>query len=460
MEEFVRGGWSVADVVLVMAIVATAVCAQTQAQPHWMASYKAALQQIQDGHSESGVRQLEHLGASYPNDAELATSVGAALDSVSRHEEAQAWYQKALKIRPQYLPALNNLALSFATQGDLEKAVSPLQKILKIDPKNGRAAYNLALISLRLQHYNDAVDAFQIARQTPEPSVPPLQMALGEGAALFKLRRYAEARNLLSNTSACSQLASCLLLGSSQALSEQLPSAVSTFQTAIRLSPSSPDAYFRLALAFMEGRRDKEAKEALAVGLEAIPNSPQLLYGQAIFSEYIGSYDEAIDAATKSTEADPSRPEVWSLLGSLYAHQGQSEEAKNAFQKALQQGAGVNTAVELAELLEHEGHNDEAEKALTLLLSSHGNDSAVNRGLGKLYKAEGKFEDALVYLQRAVSEDPQEPTAHYALGICLQRLHRESDAKKELDLFASTKEQRRFIRVLEIASDPTNIARE
>jgi hypothetical protein len=59
-----------------------------------------------------------------------------------------------------------------------------------------------------------------------------------------------------------------------------------------------------------------------------------------------------------------------------------------------------------------------------------------------------------------VTEDPQDPTAHYALAISLQRLHRDEEAKRELDLFAAAKEQRRFIHVLEIASDPVGLGRE
>src|SRR5947208_68496 len=79
---------------------------------------------------------------------------------------------------------------------------------------------------------------------------------------------------------------------------------------------------------------------------------------------------------------------------------------------------------------------------------------AINRGLGKLYKAQGKFDAAAVFLRRAVTEDPQDPAAHYALAITLQRLHRDAEAKKELELFSAAKEERRFVRALEIASDP------
>src|SRR5437870_218059 len=288
---------------------------RAQTQPPWSSSYKIAFDHIRGGESELGVRELEALGASFPRDAVLATSIGAALDSDSRHQQAAQWYEKALAIDPQYEPALN------------------------------------------------------------------------------KLGRYAEAGKVLNGASACSEVTSCLLLGSSQALSSDLPAAVSTFQSAVRLAPNVPDTYFRLALAFLQGSRDDEARETLAVGLEAVPNSGLLLYGQAIFYEHLGSYEQAIAAAMKSLEQDPARADVWALLGSLHAHQGQGEKTEKSFQKALQLGAGVGTAVEYAEFLVHEGRYAEAEKTLNELRSSHGNDSAINRGLGKLYKAQGKFDE-------------------------------------------------------------------
>ncbi len=447
-----RRGWVAFRTIAAIALMAAAMRAQTQ--PAWVSRYRVALEHIRGGDVDLGVRELESLGTLHPKDAALATSIGAALDLGSQHEQAEGWYKKALAIDPQYEPALNDLALSLASQGRLDQAAPLLQKVLRIDPHNGRAAYNLALITLRLKRYEEAVGAFHAARKAPELPAPAETLALGEGTALFKLGRYAEAKTVLQISSACSEVASCLLLGSSQALSKELPAAVSTFQTAVRLAPQNPDAYFRLALAFLQGHRDAEAKETLTVGLEAIPNSALLLYGEAILYEHLGSYDLAIASAMKSIEQDPSRADVWSLLGSLRAHEGQADEADEAFRKALESGATVDHAVEYADFLIHAGRYPEAEKTLNEISKSNGDNAAVNRSLGKLYKGEGKFDQAEIFLRRAVDEDPKDPEAHYALAITLERLHRDAEAKKELDSFAASKEDRRFVRVLEIASDP------
>ncbi len=446
-----RRGWVAFRIVSAIALMAVVMRAQTQ--PPWLSSYKIAFDHVRAGKLEVGIRELETLGASFPRDVVLATSIGAALDSASRHQQAGRWYEKALAIDSQYEPALNNLALSLASRGRLADAVPILHRVLKIDPQNGRAAYNLALITLRLKRYEEAADAFQAARRVPEPAAPAETLALGEGTALFKLGRYAEAKNVLMR-SGCPELSSCLLLGSSEALSTDLPAAVSTFQTAVRLAPQNPDPYFRLALAFLQGKRDDEARETLAVGLDAIPHSALLLYGRAILYEHLGNYEEAISSATKSIEQNPSSADVWSFLGRVHAHQGQGEEADNAFRKALQLGGGVDAAVDYAEFMTHGGRYLDAEKMLNDLHQSHANDPAVNLSLGRLYRAQGRYEQALVFLHRAVEQDPQNPAAHYALAITLERLHRDIEAKKELDLFTAAKEDRRFVRVLEVASDP------
>lgn len=452
MEGFLRRGWVEIHIVVAITLIVVAMRAQTQ--PPWISSYNVALGHIRTGKPEVGVRELEALGASFPGDAVLATSIGAALDLGARHEQAERWYQKALAIDPQYEPALNDLALSLASQGQIDRAAPLLRKALRIDPHNGRAAYNLGVIAIRLKGYEEAVGAFQAARKAPDPPAPAETLALGEGTALFKLGRYAEAKALLQISSACSEVASCLLLGSSQALSNDLPAAVSTFQSAVRTAPQNPDAYFRLALTFLQGQRDGEAKDTLAVGLDAIPNSALLLYGQAILYEHLGSYDLAIHSAMNSIEQDPLRADVWSLLGRLRAHEGQVDEADEAFRRALSVDATVDHTVEYAEFLIHSGRYPEAEKMLNEMSKSNKDNPAINRSLGKLYKSEGKFDQAEVFLRHAVSEDPKDPQAHYALAITLERLRRYAEAKKELDLFTQAKEERRFVHVLEIASDP------
>src|SRR5579864_3151200 len=168
---------------VVVALLSVAMPAQIQ--PSWAPRYNSALAHIRAGQVDTGVQELESLGTAFPKDAELLTSIGAALDMGSRHRQADGWYAKALAINPGYEPALNNLALSLASQGRLAEALPLLEKVTRTDPHNGRAAYNLAVIALRLKRYQEAASEFESARHAPQAPAPERTLALGQATALF-----------------------------------------------------------------------------------------------------------------------------------------------------------------------------------------------------------------------------------------------------------------------------------
>jgi tetratricopeptide (TPR) repeat protein len=365
------------------------------------------------------------------------TSIGAALDIGSRHKQADVWYARALAIDAMYEPALNNLALSLASQGRLVEARPLLRKVTRIDPRNGKAAYNLAVIALRLKHYREAASQFECARRVPQPPAPDQTLALGEATALFKLGRYAEARNLLS----CGDEASCLLLGSSQALAGDLPLAVSNFQRAVELAPQSPDPYFRLALAFLQGRREGDAEATLDTGLRVVPHSPLLLYGKALLYSHQGDYERAEASAREAVERRPSWGDAWAVLAELHARRAKAEAADEAFRRALQLDGSAEHAADYGEFLLRAGRLAEAQEVLETALRTHPGSAALDRALGKLYQSQDRLASSEALLRRAVREDPGDAPAHYALAMTLQRLHHDAEAKQELARFAAASQK-------------------
>ncbi|HJT86984.1 MAG TPA: tetratricopeptide repeat protein, partial [Bryobacteraceae bacterium] len=418
-----------------------------QTQPQWAPRYKAALTQIQTGQVDAGIRELEALGAAYPKDAELLTSIGAAFDIGSRHRQADVWYAKALAIDPACEPALNNLALSLASQGRLAEARPLLEKVTRMDPRNGKAAYNLAVIALRLNHFEEAAREFEAARHASQPPAPAQTLALGEATALFKLGRYTQARDLLR----CLDQASCLLLGSSQALAGDLPLAVRSFQRAVDLAPQSPDPYFRLALAFLQGRREADAQATLDTGLRMLPHSPLLLYGQALLFAHQGDYGRAEASAQEAVERRPAWGDAWAVLAELRAHRGEAKAADDAFRRALQLDGSAEHAAAYGEFLLRAGRLPAALEVLQAGRRAHPGSASLDRALGKLYQSQGRLDRAQALLRRAVREDPQDASAHYALAMTLQRLHRDAEAQHELVQFAAARQKQDFVRVLQQA---------
>ncbi len=92
-------------------------------------------------------------------------SLGMALDSQGRSDEAMAQYQKALEIKPNYIHALNNLGVAFARLNRLDEAMAQYQKAVQLQPDYVEAHYNLGNALAKRgrmdearAHYQQAVD--------------------------------------------------------------------------------------------------------------------------------------------------------------------------------------------------------------------------------------------------------------------------------------------------------------
>jgi tetratricopeptide (TPR) repeat protein len=295
--------------------------------------------------------------------------------------------QRSLAIRPDFEPALNDLALNYATLGEFSKAQPLLREALRLNPSNTHAAYNLGLVALRLRDYKKAAGAFEQARESGHLAASQDQLTLAEATARFHLREYVKASTLLESVRNRNSEYS-LLLGSAQALSGDLPSAIKTLQQAVNSAPGDPQVYYRLALVFMLGRLDHEAQNVLAAGLKQIPNSPLLLLAEGVSEDSQGKLDDAIALAKRSLDANPRQGQAWALLGRLYAEMGQTADALKAYERALALGGDADTGVDRVQLLIRLQRFSEAEADLRDLAKRYPNNASVDRGFGKLYREE------------------------------------------------------------------------
>jgi tetratricopeptide (TPR) repeat protein len=426
--------------------------AASQLQPGWAEQFQQAVLQLRGGQMTTALESFDALWKHNSNDAQLAASIGASLDSTSHHKEARPWYERSLAIRPDFEPALNDLALNYATLGEFSKAQPLLREALVLNPSNAHAAYNLGLVSLRLRDYKGAADAFHAARETGQLVASPDQLALAEANARFRLREYGRTARLLETIRGDRDYRYLLLLGSAQALAGDLPPAIRTLQEAASLAPNDPQVYYRLALVFVLGRLDQEAQNVIAAGLKQIPRSPLLLFAEAVDSENQGKIEAAVASAKQSLDINPHQAQVWALLGRLYTEMGQTDEALKAYEQATVLAADADIGVDRVQLLIRLQRYSEAETDLGILAKHYPNNAGVDRGFGKLYREERKFDLAEKYIRHAILLDPDNAEAHFALAEVLRLTHRLDEAKTELAIFKEKKPAGDAARLLELAA--------
>jgi len=83
-----------------------------------------------------------------PKDVEALAAMGNINYAMRRFDHAKEWYERALKVDPNRNDTRMDLALSLRNLGKPDEAIAELKRVLKKDPKNAAALYNLGVILL------------------------------------------------------------------------------------------------------------------------------------------------------------------------------------------------------------------------------------------------------------------------------------------------------------------------
>lgn len=81
-----------------------------------------------------------------PNNPDLLTQLGAIYEATHRFKEAAEYYHKALAIKPDNVAVRTRAASCLYYAGEVDAAISQLQRSLEDDPHNANALFNLGLI--------------------------------------------------------------------------------------------------------------------------------------------------------------------------------------------------------------------------------------------------------------------------------------------------------------------------
>jgi len=156
-------------------------------------------------------------------------------------EQAADHYRKALRIEPDYYPALNNLGALYERQGDHRRAEELLAAALDIDPDDGEAYVNLGHSLYEEGRYSEAADRLEEALKRSPNS------AMGH-----------------------------FFLGSADLRLGKISDAESHLKQACALDPNGlPAAHLQLANTYLRAHDTAAASAELRMYLQANPADPQ-----------------------------------------------------------------------------------------------------------------------------------------------------------------------------------------
>ena len=388
------------------------------------------------GRAAEAVPIYRELVKSLPNNPGLMLNLGLALDLSGKKRDAITQYEAVLRIDPNSFPAQLLLGTAYMDLGQPSKALAPLEKAVNLQPGNSEAQAMLAEAELGLDRFAEAARSFQVL-SARDPSNAKVWYGLGssyEGLA----QKHFDALEEVAHGSAYW----LDLVAESRLETKQTYSAFYFYRQALEKMPSLRGAHAAIAEIYQqtghaEWAATEQAKEAHLpppdctvkklecayragefLGIVADgAKSPEALYWKTRACNHL-----ALDAYSHLAQLPPSE-ESYELRARVDSKRRQYAEAAKELREALKLSPG-NPSIkrELAIALYRSGSLEEAQSLFHELLQLDRESAALNYFLGDTLLNSQKPQEAIAYLQKAVTREAQFLPAQKSLGLAYLQL--------------------------------------
>ena len=267
-----------------------------------------------------------------PTNPQLWTLQGLAFSGKGDQKKALVSFQSALKIAPDYLPALEGAAQMEYEAGSAG-AVPLLQHVLRLRPDDPTSHAMLAVLAYQKSDCAGAVQHFAQSGPLVESQPGALQQY---GACLVKLKKVNQAitvfQKLVNQNSADSHPR--YQLAAVQLMAEHFQDSIDTLAPLLRAT-SVDTRTLQLAAAAYEANGD--TRNAVRVLRQAIVTDPQdvdLYLDFANISIEHQSFQVGIDVINSGLSFQPKAPALYVARGILHVQLAQYPEAEADFEKA------------------------------------------------------------------------------------------------------------------------------
>jgi tetratricopeptide (TPR) repeat protein len=253
----------------------------------------------------------KHATATTSNNYIASNNLAQFLFQSGRFDEAIVESQKALKIKPDFAAAHNNLGAALVeNQRDgngarrrddaVDEAIVHYRRALQIKPDFAQAHGNLGNALLLKGQVDEAISHYQKALEID--------------------RNYAEAE---------------LSLGYAFMQKREVQEAVAHYQKALEINPDYAEAQYNLGSAFLAEGKYNESIAAYENAVRIRPDYFEAHYNLGRVLATIGKNHEALEQFKEALRLNGNHAQAHCALGSLLARMGQREEAAAHLAEAL-----------------------------------------------------------------------------------------------------------------------------
>lgn len=245
------------------------------------------------------------------------------------YNKAAEAFNQAIKILPDTPSAYQSLAYVYLNLGEIDKSVEPLETVYKRQPKN------LDVIKILGEVYLAIAEKVEDQNKKNEIYQKALDMLK-------------EARKNFPNDQDI-----LIEMSNVYIQANRVDEALEVFAENVKLDPKNKSYRYNYGVVLLNAKRYAEAEEQFKAAIEIDPEFMNAIYNLAVtYIKWGSEIREKAEAEMKKDESykekfalaepllkkylekNPKNPELWNLLGRIYANLGKNQESLEAFKKA------------------------------------------------------------------------------------------------------------------------------
>jgi tetratricopeptide (TPR) repeat protein len=339
-----------------------------------------------------------------PHYPEAVNNLGMALLDQGKTDDALVAFAEALRLKPDFATASNNLGNALRLRGELSEAETHFRRAVAMDPVLAEAHSNLGQLLLERHQPHESLEYLRVAVRL-RPDLAEAHNNLGN--ALREVGRMAEARQCYGEALRINPNLAMTYNNVGQALQEEnnLDDARAWYERALQIEPTSARFLSNLASLFAEADKYDDALTLYRRAIEHEPAYAEAHLGLGSVRHEQGCFEEAQAHYREALRHKPDLPGAHCALGTLREELGDLAAAERCWRRALQLDARFAGAYgALATLLRAKLPDDDLAAMRRLLADLDLHDdrrAALHFGLAQVLDARSAYDAAAESLQEA-----------------------------------------------------------
>lgn len=403
-----------------------------QLSPDARAALDTAVMALERGSLDDAERAARRAVSAAPRSAVAHNLLGVVLDRAVKKEEGYREFNEAIKLDPNFVSALNNLARHLAERGQTSDAITQFERVLKIEPAHVQAHYNLGTLYERAGDFVKSAEHFAQARKA-QPTDPQLALAFLNVA--YRANRSAEAdvAAALVEQAVGADASGLFTLANALAAGRQYQQAARLYARVNEITPHMFEVLYNLGIALYNIDRNDEAGKYLSEAADLNPGPPETHLRLALIASARNEWANAIIEFKHVLERDAKKASYHYLLGREYFRVGYWDGAISEYTSAVElEPKEPAYVLARADAYYRKGDWNNSAADFDQAATLDPNRSDIEYWQGYAHRAAGNFDRARVFLEKFLAKNPDNVDALSSLGYVAIEQGRFADAEAPL----------------------------